>query len=259
MKLFLAILFFTVTSAWVVRAEIPAGWSTNYDATMSASESSHQPVLVYFTASWCEPCRLMSRITLTDPDVKQAISDIERVAVDIDEHPDIASNYNITAVPTFVMLSTAQNEAGRITSDQTTDDLLQWLTNSISGAKADAIQRALSKENLGDVDQLLASKKTNSIHEAAVKLFDLCDERDAAVVQAAADRLKTIANRDPSALLVGLDDPRLATRIQVANVLHYKFGDLFDVDPWSDTVTREKKILAWSEQLAKMPGYKASN
>jgi hypothetical protein len=36
--------------------------------------------------------------------------------------------------------------------------------------------------------------------------------------------------------------PAPATRIQAANALHYKIGDAFDVDPWSDAATREKRI-----------------
>jgi hypothetical protein len=91
-----------------------------------------------------------------------------------------------------------------------------------------------------------------------VKLFGLCGERDNAVVQEATDRLKALANDDPAALPVGPNDPRLATRIQIANALHYRIGNGFDVDPWSDAATREKRILTWREQLTKTPDSKAS-
>jgi thioredoxin 1 len=259
MKLLPVILFLIAAGSFAVRAEIPAGWSTNYAATISAAESAQQPALVYFTASWCGPCKLMSRITLADPALSETVSDIEHVAVDIDEHPDLASKHGIGAVPTFIMLSTADDEVERTTGFQAVGDFLPWLTNSVSEAKAAIVRQALARKSLADVDQLLASTEANSIHLAAVKLFGLCDERDNAVVQAAADRLKTIANRDPAALLDGLNDPRLATRIQIANALHYNIGDGFDVDPWSDAATREKRILAWREQLKRTPDSKASN
>ena len=259
MKSFSAILFLTVVSAWIVRAEIPDGWSTNYAAAMASADSAQQPALVFFTATWCGPCKLMSLTTLADPGVSRAISGIEHVAVDIDEHPDLATKYGVTAVPTFIMLSTSEDEAERITGFQAAGDFLQWVTNGVSEAKADMVRQALARTNLAEVDRLLASTETNSIHEAAMKLFDLCGERDTAVVQAAAARLKTMAARDPSDLLDGLNDPRLAIRIQAANALRYKIGDAFDVDPWSDAVTREKRIPVWREQLAKTPGSKAAN
>jgi len=198
----------------------------------------------------------MSRMTLADPEVLPAISGMEHVAIDIDEHPDLAAKHNISAVPAFIMLSPAQNEVERTTGFQAPDDFLQWLTNSVSEAKEAMVRQALSRKNLAAVDRLLNSTETNSIQLAAVKLFNLCDERDPAIVQAAADRLKTIASRDPAALLDGLGAPRLATRIQVANALHYRIGDVFDVDPWSDAATREKRILAWRERLAKTPDSK---
>ena len=157
------------------------------------------------------------------------------------------------------MVSTAEDEVERTTGFQAPGDFLQWLTNSISEAKAAMVRQALSKKNLADVDQLLASTEMNSFQQAVEKLYDLCDERDPAIVQAAADRLKTLASRDPAALLDGLKDPRLATRIQVANALHFKIGDAFDVDPWSDTAIREKKILVWRSELAKTPDAKVSN
>ena len=259
MKSFKSILFWFIAGSLVVRAEIPAGWSTNYAATIQAAESAQQPALVYFTASWCGPCKLMGSITLTEPAVSQAISGIEHVAVDIDEHPDLAAKHNISAVPTFIMLSTAEDEAERTTGFQAPGDFLQWLTNSISGAREAMVRQALSKKNLADVDQLLVSTETNSFQQAVMKLFDLCDERDPAIVQAAAARLKTAASRDPVALLDGLNDPRLATRIQVTNALHLKIGDAFDVDPWSDAETREKRILEWRDKLEKMVDPKFSN
>ena len=209
MKPSIAILILIVVGCLAVRAEIPAGWSTNYADTLAAAESARQPVLVFFTASWCGPCKLMSRITLTDPMIAAAISNVNHVAVDIDEHPDLATKHHVAAVPTFIMLSTGDNEMDRATGFQPAGDFLQWLTNGISGAKEAVAQQAFAKKELAAVDLLLDSMATNSLHLAAMKLFDLCDLRDAVIIQAAADRLKTIANRDPAVLLDGLIDSRL--------------------------------------------------
>ena len=244
---------------WMACAEIPAGWSTNYAVVLSAAGSNQQPALVYFTASWCGPCKLMSRVTLTDPAVVQAISSVEHVAVDIDEQPDLASKHHIDAVPTFLLVSTPEVEVDRTTGFQITGDFLQWLTNGISGAKKAQARQTVDKTCLADVDQLLVSTETNSIDRAAAKLFALCDERDPAVIQGAADRLKILADRDPAALLDGLNDARLSTRIQVANALRYKIGDSFDVDPWSDAATREKRIRFFREEFAKTPNSKIAH
>ena len=245
------ILFLLVAARAVVRAEIPANWSTNYDTTISAAAIAQQPVLVYFTASWCGPCKLMSRLTLTDPAVLRVISNVERVAVDIDEHPDLATKHGVNAVPTFILLSNTNDEVERVTGFQGPGEFLPWLTNSISEAKAGIIRQAVTKKEMLEVDELLAESRTNSTQQAFEILCNLCDDRDKAVVQAAVNRLNAIASHDSGALLEGLNDPRVATRIQVANLLRLKIGERFDVDPWSDAASRYKKVFDWREQLMK--------
>jgi thioredoxin 1 len=250
MKSLSAIFFVFVSGALVARAELPADWSTNYDATLAAAAANQEPALVYFTASWCGPCKLMTRLTLTDPAVAQMLSNIEHIAVDIDEHHDLASTLGISAVPTFVMLSAGGDEVDRATGFQDVGDFLQWLTNGMSEAKEATVRRALSEQALADADQLLKATGTNSTHLVALKLFDLCVVRDSDIVQAAVARLRILAARDPAALLDGLNNPRLAVRIQAANTLRLAIGDSFDVDPWGDTAAREKTIETWRERLA---------
>ena len=250
MKSFSTILFILALGAAAARAELPADWSTNYDATLAAAAAGQRPALVYFTASWCGPCKLMTRTTLADPAVAQALAGVEHVAVDIDEHPALASARGISAVPTFVMLSAGGDEADRATGFQDAGDFLQWLTNGISEAHAVTVRQALAKKELAAVDELLAAGGTNSTRLAAEKLFDLCALRDDGIVQAAAARLRNLAGRDPAALLDGLNDSRLAVRIQSANALRLVLGDSFDVDPWGESVVRRQAINTWRGELA---------
>jgi thioredoxin 1 len=250
MKSLSIILSLTLAGGSAVHAELPADWSTNCTAMLSAA-GTHQPAtLVFFTASWCGPCKLMTRIVLPDPVVMQALSNLDHVAVDIDEHSDLASKYGIEAVPTFILLSAGQ-EVDRSTGFRPADGFLEWLTNGVNEARLAGIRQTLAKGELTEADQLLASTSTNSTRLAAAKLFDLCAEHDNALVQTAVGRLKNLAARDPIAVLDGLDDPRLATRIQAANALRYALGDAFDVDPWCDAATVQKGANAWREKLAK--------
>lgn len=251
MKLFALLSMLIAAAGFSARADIPADWSTNYPAALAAAGTTHQPILVYFTASWCGPCKLMSRITLTDPAVVPVIAGAEHVGVDIDEHPDLAARHHVSAVPTFVLLSATEAEVARTTGFLAAADFLHWLTNSLTHAKEEETRQALARESLVQVDRLLASAETNSLALAATKLFDLCDARDSTLVQAAADRLKIIVNRDAAVLLAGMNDPRLATRLQVANVLRAKIGEAFDVDPWSDGASRAQTVSDWREKLGK--------
>jgi len=248
------LLFFAALGACIARADIPAGWSTDYDGVTADADYSQQPTLVYFTASWCGPCKLMSRTTLVDAPIEKVLSTLPHVGVDIDAHPDLATKYGVNAVPTFVLITPGGDEVDRTTGYQGTADFLPWLNNGLAQARAAIAEQVLSKKTLSDVDQLLTSTGTDSTQQAAGKLFALCDERDSATVNAAATRLQLLANSNPAALLEGLNDPRLATRITVANILRGKIGDEFDIDPWSDAATRDRAVRQWRGKLAGMAG-----
>jgi thioredoxin 1 len=64
------------------------------------------PVLIDFSATWCQPCRAIA------PFVNQLAGEYEgRVkvtTVDIDESPNTAQKYRIRGVPTLVMVKGGQ-------------------------------------------------------------------------------------------------------------------------------------------------------
>jgi thioredoxin 1 len=242
------ILILLIVNAGVARAELPAGWSTNLTAALTDAGSNQQPLLVWFTASWCGPCQL-GRTTLTNEAVVQVLSTISHVALDLDEHRDLAERHNVEAVPTFALLSTGGDEVERTTGYQPPDEFLQWLTNSISEAKETAARQSRCQEQLAAADQLLSGTNAGSARQAAVELFGLCAERNRAISQAAVARLRVLAVREPALLLDGLKDPRLAVRIQVANMLRDRLGDGFDVDPWNNAASSGPAIEKWRGML----------
>lgn len=72
--------------------------STNFDSTVSAES---RPVLVDFWADWCGPCKMIAPVL---EEVATEQHDRAVVAkVNIDEAPDLAARYGITAIPTLMV------------------------------------------------------------------------------------------------------------------------------------------------------------
>jgi len=65
-------------------------------------ESSAKPVLVDFWAEWCAPCRMLA------PAFERLAANygnqINFARVDVDELPELASQYGIRSIPTLLLL-----------------------------------------------------------------------------------------------------------------------------------------------------------
>lgn len=85
--------------------------------------------LFYFGADWCEPCRRMHADTLDNKDVKDAIASqfgIYFTIVNIDTAKTLARDFNITVVPTYMIIednTVTKRGVGYLNAK----DFLEWL------------------------------------------------------------------------------------------------------------------------------------
>jgi thioredoxin 1 len=63
---------------------------------------SEQPVLVDFWAAWCPPCRLMNPIL---DELSAERDDIKIVSVDADVEQELAAEYRVLGLPTFILFA----------------------------------------------------------------------------------------------------------------------------------------------------------
>lgn len=78
-----------------------------------------KPVFAYFSASWCEPCRI-ARPTIEN--FEQSRNDINFIYIDIDSNMSLVEKHSVVAVPTIITFKNGA-EVERTTGVKTSYDL----------------------------------------------------------------------------------------------------------------------------------------
>ena len=67
--------------------------------------NSDKPVLVYFYAAWCGPCKMLSPVI---DEIARERSDIKVAKVNVDDHADLAAKYRVYSIPTLMVIKNGQ-------------------------------------------------------------------------------------------------------------------------------------------------------
>uniref|UniRef100_A0A1L8E071 Putative thioredoxin mitochondrial n=2 Tax=Nyssomyia neivai TaxID=330878 RepID=A0A1L8E071_9DIPT len=90
---------------------------------------STTPVIVDFFATWCGPCKMLT------PRIESIIQEndgkISLLKVDVDEHSDLALDYDVSSVPVLVAFNKGKEE-NRIIGLQDTDKLRKWVGDVVN-------------------------------------------------------------------------------------------------------------------------------
>ncbi|WP_372995739.1 thioredoxin [Lutispora sp.] len=74
--------------------------------------NSDKPVLVDFWAAWCGPCRMVSPVI--DQLANEYSEKIKVVKVNVDENPNLASQYDIMSIPSVFLFKNGKKVDGLI-------------------------------------------------------------------------------------------------------------------------------------------------
>jgi thioredoxin len=104
--------------------EKPMAVKKQFSSFADLINSAELPVLVDFYAPWCGPCQLMAPIL--EQVATQVRDKVQIVKINTDQYPQVASQYQVRALPTFILFRHGQpidRFEGAIPADQLLDKL----------------------------------------------------------------------------------------------------------------------------------------
>ncbi|GAA0153649.1 oxidoreductase [Lithospermum erythrorhizon] len=85
------------SSSKVISFHSPSKWEVHFEET----KRSNRLMVVYFTASWCGPCRLMEPVI---NNFSNQYTSVEFIKIDVDELMGVAEAFVVRAMPTFLLI-----------------------------------------------------------------------------------------------------------------------------------------------------------
>lgn len=168
-------------------APLPDYWLEDWDEAKKTASTTNKPILAVFSAEWCGPCQYMIENVFPQSEVITALGAWVPVYIDVDkdDNPELATRYDISGYPTFVMLNSKGQEEARMSGARESEDFISDLEKFSALARLAGEVRAELSQNpedpalwkkLGDTYiDLDKNKSALSAYEKAV-YYDPSDE-----------------------------------------------------------------------------------
>ncbi|KAI3467411.1 hypothetical protein Pfo_024074 [Paulownia fortunei] len=104
----------------VIAFHSSAKWKIHFEASKQTSKL----IVLDFTASWCGPCQ---HIHPAINEFAEKYTDVEFIKIDVDELDDVAKEFGVHAMPTFILIKRGKE------------------VDKVVGAKKDDLQKKIEK------------------------------------------------------------------------------------------------------------------
>ena len=159
----------------VVRSEGDIPWRTNVRTASAAAVPANKPMLIEFWAVWCPPCKVMDEEVYTNAAVKEMMTKVLPVRIDVDTQESVVRQYGIASMPTLIFADSYGNELFRFTGNVSADTmtkLLDELPGDVTGINRLMPIIAKEKDNFAALEGLGRELKRVKLFRASNRYYD---------------------------------------------------------------------------------------
>jgi thiol-disulfide isomerase/thioredoxin len=111
-------------------------FSNNLNEALARAKVSRKPVVVVIFALWCPYCREMQETTMKAAEVAEVGEAFEWVFIELDRNMTLARQYDVRAIPTFLLFDPDGNQRSRIVGKVGPVQFRGYLLEFLEGLKA---------------------------------------------------------------------------------------------------------------------------
>lgn len=111
-------------------------WETSLNTAMQKAKRAKKPVLLYFGATWCAPCKTMDKGTFKNASVAQESKKWVMLKLDGDKNQQLANKYKVLGTyPAFVFLKSNGTSVGKTVGYKNAQQMAQMLRTNATRAR----------------------------------------------------------------------------------------------------------------------------
>lgn len=107
-------------------------WYYDLEEAKKVAKSTNRKIFVDFYAEWCGPCKLLAAEVFPLPEFKKLSKDLVFCKIDVDAQPTVSKAYNITAMPTQLVLNADGSVVGTKVGYGGVQDFFNFINGYVS-------------------------------------------------------------------------------------------------------------------------------
>jgi len=108
-------------------------WVYDYRQGIEQAKESGKPVMLFFSASWCPPCKILLTTVFSDEDVARVSERFINIYVDVDEDTRTRTKYKIREIPAIFFLNSNGEMIEKFSGARTASQFIKTMNAIAAG------------------------------------------------------------------------------------------------------------------------------